>query len=44
MVESTLLRSVVLLMSSLGGRAVQHSNWNGFDLTTRDGEIERGSP
>ena len=24
-------------MTSLGGRAVQYSHWNGFDLTTKDG-------
>ena len=24
-------------MTSLGGHAVQHSHWNGFDLTTKAG-------
>ena len=42
MVESILLRSAVLLtallsgaVTSIGGRAVQYSHWNGFDLTTK---------
>ena len=46
MVESILLRSAVLLTSdsllsgavtSIGGRAVQYSHWNGFGLTTKAG-------
>ena len=44
MVESMLLKSAILLtvwlsgaVTSLGGRAVQYSHWNGFDLTTKAG-------
>ena len=44
MVESILLRSVVLVtvllsgvVTSIVGRAVQYSYWNGFDLTTKAG-------
>ena len=44
MVESILLRSVVLVtvllsgvVTSIGGRAVQYSYWNGFDLATKAG-------
>ena len=29
--------------TAIGGRAVQNSHWNGFDLTTKAGKDKRGS-